>query len=336
MARPHRSAFGPAAARLAATRPARADTSRWCAHRPCRARAWRRSAGTRRRGGGGGSGRRCAHSPRRIARRVAARRARRSSSRSSSDSEPDSRSGDSRARQSDSSASRLPTPAITPWLRMRALSGHGRGPRVRGTHAARPRQRRDPEPTGWVPAPRGRGGACPAAPASRRPRRRAGSGPNPARSRGRRRLCAPTCPDEGRASARPPSRPTSPCRAEGRPRGWRRPGRNRSLRGECGRQTQPSRSSADSMRRPRARSSIRARARSTSGNSGMTAEGTGLEPPAFRRRPAREPASPVAPAEAGPRRPTRSPRPRPPRTRSRTPRAHPPWPRPAPLPPPAR
>ena len=60
--------------------------------------------------------------PLRIASRTAARSSRRSRSSSSTDSSPATAAGESRARHSVSSASRLPTPAITPWSSSRAFS----------------------------------------------------------------------------------------------------------------------------------------------------------------------------------------------------------------------
>src|SRR3954452_18837133 len=60
--------------------------------------------------------------PLRIASRVAARSWRRSASSSWTDNSPATRRGESRARHSVSSASRLPTPAITPWSSRRALT----------------------------------------------------------------------------------------------------------------------------------------------------------------------------------------------------------------------
>ena len=75
--------------------------------------------------------------PCRIAERVAARSWRRSRSSSSSDSDPAGRRGESRARQSVSSASRLPTPAITRWSSSSRLERRRAAPDPRAERRAR-------------------------------------------------------------------------------------------------------------------------------------------------------------------------------------------------------
>ena len=246
-------------------------TSTWCARPPWLARAPFRSAGTCRHGGGAGSGRRCGRHrggprggwpPAGLGAGGRAPLARASPSRGGATAVlaigPRRRAGCPRRRSPTGSAG---APS----------AGPGPGRPVRGTRAARPRRR--PGPT------RLRSGSS-----TTRPRRRlsrSASEPPSAKWMTKRsqpcREPSPSTtmrPDIPRWS--PSGGPESVSIHIALPRRWAEtsvaPVRAASISpGACGRQTQVSPSSTSATVRPRACDSIRPRARSTSGSSGIEA-----------------------------------------------------------------
>ena len=102
---------------------ARSGTSTWCDRRPCRARAASRSAGSVPSRPRAFTKRPVWTPPSRTASAIALRRCRCRRSSSSRSSSPGGRFGDSWARHSTSSASRLPMPATCSWSSSCAFSG---------------------------------------------------------------------------------------------------------------------------------------------------------------------------------------------------------------------